>query len=82
MRTPSTTALASSGINQGQDPLATWRQKLSAAQCDRILAIVHQVGITAYSDALEPDELALTKLTPFPDSRQVLVSGGCNDQIS
>lgn len=56
---PSRTTVEDSNVRTGGSRLATWRERLTSGQADRILAVTHRFGITAYTDALEPDRARL-----------------------
>lgn len=55
LKIPSVTTPSDSNIRKGKNQLSGWKEKLTADQIDRILDVVHQVGIDFYSDALEPE---------------------------
>ncbi len=52
---PSATTVESSNVAQDRNPLTGWTERLRPAQIDTILSVVQDVGIEAYSNALEPD---------------------------
>ncbi len=59
LHTPSATTVEGSNVAKGKSRLTGWRERLSAPQVERILSVVHDAGITAYSDALMPDHAHL-----------------------
>jgi len=54
LRKPSSTTKNYSNVAQGRDPLTGWRSNLTAKQIDLILATVHNVGITCYTEDYMP----------------------------
>jgi hypothetical protein len=47
--------VADSHIKTGKNPLTGWQYVLTPRQVDNILNVVHAVGMTCYSEALEAD---------------------------
>jgi len=52
---PSRTTDPRAAIAKGQDQLTSWKSQLSDDQINQILDVVHRFGITAYTDAPEPN---------------------------
>jgi hypothetical protein len=50
----SATTQKDSNVVQGKSPLTTWQRRLSDGQVSQILSIVHDMGITVYSEDLRP----------------------------
>jgi hypothetical protein len=55
LKAPSMTTRRGSNVLTGEDPLATWRTRLTRNQQKRILSAVARFGMDFYSEALEPD---------------------------
>jgi len=54
LQTPSATTIEKDERSKSTERLARWRSHLTPRQVDLILSIVHEVGITGYSDELRP----------------------------
>ena len=52
---PSDTVTETSQVVSGKDPLAGWRNKLTEAEVDNILAVLNVFGMDFYSHDLEPN---------------------------
>jgi len=56
------------GSTTGEERLTTWRRRLTASQVDKILRVVHDVGILGYTDDLRPNKDALLATSAPPES--------------
>ena len=63
LSTPSATASSHLKESKGPEQLRTWRERLSTEQIDRILRVVHNVGIKCYDNSLLPKRDALAQLS-------------------
>lgn len=54
-RQPSASTEPGSNVLQGNNPLTTWRQRLTAEEVDRILAVVRRFGLDFYGQGLVPN---------------------------
>lgn len=52
---PSATTRGDSNVVKGGDPLRTWRRRLDSEQVDQILSVVHEIGVSFYSNDLRPN---------------------------
>ena len=62
----------SSGVYQGQDPLAGWQRTLTPVQVERVLNVLRLFGLECYTDSLEPDYGRLYGQSPL--NRRVALS--------
>ena len=60
---PSDTVTETSQVVSGKDPLAGWRNKLTEAEVDNILAVLDVFGMDFYSHELEPNYEKLNKFS-------------------
>lgn len=58
---PSVTARKGSNVTKDKDPLQTWKRRLGHEQADRILQVVHEMGVHFYDETLRPNRERLAR---------------------